>query len=88
MDFYTANLPDKGWTQDFPSWLPEEILSFQLGDEYTLGISDVTSNEFIIQQFKDVTGQELKDYLTIYTVTINYADWIARRYCPARSEEP
>jgi len=83
MDFYTTDLSDKGWTQDFPLWLPEEILSFRRGDEYTLGVSDVTSNEFILQRFKDVNSEELKAYLTIYTVTISYADWIARRYCPA-----
>ncbi len=87
IDFYTAQLPDQEWIQKFPSWFPEDHLIFRRGDAYQLAISDVTSNESVLQQFKDINRDNLESYANIYTVTLIYADSEARRNCPAWSLE-
>ena len=81
-DFYTAELTDNEWVQESSSGLSEMSLAFRHGGDYALAISDVTSNEYIVKQFKSVKDDQLKSYLTLYTVTLNYADWIAQRFCP------
>ena len=79
-EFYEDWLQNDGWTRIYPSWLPEGMPIFRKEDEFQLTID--SSETAIGFTFNDLDNQQLELYTTVYTVTVTYADRIARRTCP------